>query len=147
MAPFDFKPESGYIQHRNGETTMADLLNIRYFSILAAVIVVLAGPVSAFGQGTRPPADSNGTIVAVYAIQVGAVSVMDNAQKLVATLKAKGFEAVIYDNLIDGKQLLHLVWVGRFDSPQDAIVEIRRIEELTGIRGVLREQMIWRKKN
>ncbi len=89
--------------------------------------------------------DSTGRIVAVYAIQVGAFKVFENAVKLTELLKSKGFNAVIYDNLIDGKNLLHLVWVGRFDQAGDAKPEMKKIEELTGIKGVLREQMIWRR--
>jgi hypothetical protein len=95
--------------------------------------------------GASSLADSTGRIVAVYAIQVGAFSVMGNAEKLAGELKAKGFDAIIYDNLLDGKNLLHLVWVGRFDSREDAAPVILEIEKLTGIRGVIREQMIWRR--
>ncbi len=86
-----------------------------------------------------------GRIVAVYAIQVGAFSVFENAVKLTDLLKSKGFNAIIYDNLLDGKNLLHLVWVGRYDRAEDAMPELKKIEELTGIRGVLREQMVWRR--
>jgi len=89
--------------------------------------------------------DTTGRIVALYAIQVGAFSVFANAEKLAAELKAKGFSAIIYDNLLDGKHLLHLVWVGRFDTREDALPVMQQIEQLTGIRGVLREQMIWRR--
>ncbi len=96
------------------------------------------------GGGREPIADSAGRIVAVYAIQVGAFSVMSNAEKLAGRLKALGFNAVIYDNLLDGEHLLHLVWVGRFDEREDAGPVILEIEKATGIRGVLREQMIWR---
>jgi len=92
-----------------------------------------------------PIADSTGRIVAVYAIQMGAFSVMANAEKMAGKLKAMGFKSIIYDNLLDGKNLLHLVWVGRFDSKEDATPVIQQIENLTGIRGVLREQMIWRR--
>lgn len=96
--------------------------------------------------GTAPaPPGREGKIVAVYAVQAGAFAVRENADKLVSLLKSKGLNAVIHENLIDGRHLLHLVWVGRFDRAEDAIAEIARIEELTGIRGVLREQMIWRK--
>jgi hypothetical protein len=96
-------------------------------------------------QDTLLRSDSTGRIVAIYAIQVGAFSVFENAEKLVALLKSKGLSAIIYDNLLDGKHLLHLVWVGRFDTPEDAAPELKRIEELTGIRGVLREQQVWRR--
>lgn len=96
-------------------------------------------------EADLPVTDSAGRIVAVYAVQVGAFAVMENAEKLAGRLRAKGFNAVIYDNLLDGKHLLHLVWVGRFDTPGEAEPVIREIEEATGIRGVLREQMIWRR--
>lgn len=97
--------------------------------------------------GTGPVGqDTGGTIAAVYAVQVGAFTVSENAEKLVELLRSKGIEAVVHDNLIDGRTLLHLVWVGRFEKATDAIIEIRRIEDLTGIRGVLREQMIWRRR-
>lgn len=134
--------------------------------LISAVISILAlisfqsstGSTQAFSRSTAAPtavisaplshaaADSLGRRVAVYAIQLGAFSVRENADKLASDLKSKGIDAVIYDNLIDGKRLLYLVWVGRFDRAEDAIVDIRKIEGLTGIRGVLREQMIWRRK-
>lgn len=95
--------------------------------------------------GDPPFTDSTGRIVAVYAIQVGAFSVLANAEKLAGKLKAVGFNPVIYDNLLDGKNLLHLVWVGRFENREDAEPVVGEIEKATGIRGVLREQMIWRR--
>ncbi len=95
--------------------------------------------------GETTIADSAGRIVAVYAIQVGAFSVMENAEKLAGRLRAAGFSPVIYDNLLDGKHLLHLVWVGNFDRTEDAEPVVREIEKVTGIRGVLRERMIWRR--
>jgi len=95
--------------------------------------------------GETPLADSTGRIVAVYAIQVGAFAVMENAEKLAGRLRAEGFRPVIYDNLLDGQHLLHLVWVGNFDRAEDAEPVIRKIEKVTGIRGVLRERMIWRR--
>jgi cell division septation protein DedD len=98
------------------------------------------------GRDTVVWPDSAGTIVAVYAIQVGAFSVRENARKLSAHLGSKGFSSVVHDNLIDGKRLLHLVWVGRYDTREEALPEIGKIEELTGLRGVLREQMIWRRR-
>ncbi len=90
--------------------------------------------------------DTSGHRMAVYAVQMGAFSLRENAENLVSRLKSNGIDAVIYDNLIDGKRLLFLVWVGRFDSAEEAIRDIRRIEDLTGIRGVLREQMVWSRK-
>ena len=119
---------------------------IKLFLVIAAIFILAAGV--AAGQEKPPSAqvDSSGSIVAVWAIQVGAFADSGNAARLCVSLRAKGLTPVVYQNLIDGKHLLHLVWVGAFDTPQEAIPEIRRIEELTGIRGVLREQMIWRKK-
>lgn len=116
-------------------------------------IILTSTDITGSGSSANPAqspalrtADTLGRRVAVYAVQVGAFSLQENADKLVSRLKSKGIDAVIYDNLIDGKRLLYLVWVGRFDSAEDAIREIRRIEDLTGIRGVLREQMVWRRK-
>ncbi len=97
------------------------------------------------GETTDERPDTSGRVVAVYAIQVGAFSVFENAEKLAHVLKSKGFSAIIYDNLLDGKHLLHLVWVGRYDREEDAAPVMKKIEELTGIKGVLREQMIWRR--
>ncbi len=121
--------------------------------VLLMSIIVSSTNITRFGSSSDPsssmiprPADTSGQRVAVYAVQLGAFSLQENADKLVALLKSKGIGAVIYDNLIDGKRLLYLVWVGRFERAEDAILEIRRIEDLTGIRGVLREQMIWRRK-
>jgi cell division septation protein DedD len=129
-----------------GKIEMAGTLILRFFLAPAVAFALLAGQPQASGQGAAQAADSNGTIVAVWAIQVGAFSDSANAARLCRDLKSKGLDPVVYDNLIDGRHLLHLVWVGRFDTPQQAIPEIARIEELTGIRGVLREQMVWRKK-
>jgi cell division septation protein DedD len=143
--------------------SVARKMNIRLLATIAGLFIPLIALPAAIAQvpGTPPASsiqhtsigqapsqsgDSNGVIVAVYAIQVGAFADSANARRLCELLRSKGLDPVIYDNLIDGKRLLHLVWVGRFDRPQDAIPEIARIEELTGIRGVLREQMIWRKK-
>jgi len=100
----------------------------------------------ATGEAAGKQSDTIHRVVAVYAIQVGAFSVHENAVKLVDLMKSKGFSAIIYDNLLDGKHLLHLVWVGRYDRFEDAVSGIAKIEELTGIRGVLREQMIWRRR-
>jgi cell division septation protein DedD len=123
-----------------------ETLNFRFLGSLAALLVLLAGPSSGFCQDAPLHPDTSGSIVAVYAIQVGAFAVAENARALAASLTAKGFDPVIYDNLIDGKRMLHLVWVGRFDTPADAAPALERIRKLTGIEGVLREQMIWRKK-
>jgi cell division septation protein DedD len=114
---------------------------------MATLVLLLTGSASGLEREEAIRAeDSTGSIVAVYAIQVGAFSVKENARALAASLTAKGFDAVIYDNLIDGKRMLHLVWVGRFDTPGEASPALERIRQLTGIEGVLREQMIWRKK-
>ena len=129
-------------------------------SAFLTLSIIVSSPVTTGSGKSDPPAsipstastvaptdtDSSGQRVAVYAVQFGAFSVQENAERLVSLLKSKGIDAIIYDNLIDGKRLLYLVWVGRFDRAEDAILEIRRVEELTGIRGVLREQMIWRRK-
>lgn len=125
---------------------MAGLSKISSIGAFAVVLLLFAQPGKVPGQSSASAADSNGTIVAVWAIQVGAFADSANAARLCARLRSKGLDPVVYDNLIDGTHLLHLVWVGRFDTPQQAIPEIARIEELTGIRGVLREQMVWRKK-
>ena len=125
---------------------MAGPLNLSRLIAPAVAVALLVGQPQAPAQSAGQAADSNGTIVAVWAIQVGAFADSANAARLCASLRSKGLDPVVYDNLIDGRHLLHLVWVGRFDTPQQAIPEIARIEELTGIRGVLREQMVWRKK-
>ena len=126
--------------------------------IVAGLFAILSGSPRSYAQTANaapssrpaPPSPSGpskeGSIVAVWAIQMGAFADSANAARLCTRLRAKGLVPVTYPNLIDGKRLLHLVWVGTYGSPQDAIPEIARIEGLTGIRGVLREQMVWRKK-
>lgn len=122
-------------------------MTFKSVGVMATLVILLTGTASGFDRETAVRADdSTNGIVAVYAIQVGAFSVRENARVLAASLTSKGFDAVIYDNLIDGKRMLHLVWVGRFDTPQEATPALERIRRLTGIEGVLREQMIWRKK-
>jgi len=117
----------------------------RFFIVVFGILVLASSPPAHAQAVHRPARDSTGRIVAVYAIQVGAFAVKENAVRLQREFKKKGFKAVIYDNLLDGKNLLYLVWVGRFDTPEEAMPMMKKIEAFTGIRGVLREQMIWRK--
>lgn len=115
---------------------------------LLALIFAFAGGLTARVGGTgeqkagRP--DTLKGVSAEYAIQVGAFSVLENALTLSDRLQAAGLQSVIYENLLDGRNTLHLVWVGRYRKPEEAGPDLERIERLTGIRGVLRERMLWK---
>jgi cell division septation protein DedD len=130
-------------------TFAAITTDIRVFPAFVALLFIL-GEVSA--QGEPPDSisvvkpDSAGTLAAEYAIQVGAFARQENAVKLATRLHDVGFPAVIFENLLDGENTLFLVWVGRYNKPEAAATDLRKIEELTGVRGVLRERMLWRRR-
>ncbi len=73
-----------------------------------------------------------------YAVQVGAFTHQKYADKLKRKLAKAGYKVDVYDNYIDGKTLMHLVWVGTFRSESEAQATRLAISEQFKIDGVMR---------
>lgn len=84
-------------------------------------------------------------IVKEYAIQIGAFAVRQNAEQIQKKLEAGGFKADIFENLLDGKNLLYLVWIGSYSSEEAAQKDLAAIKENFNISGVLRPRTAWKK--
>lgn len=80
-----------------------------------------------------------------YAVQVGAFAIKSNATKLQQKIQLSGYEVDVYENLLDGKHLLYLVWVGNFKTAQEAALEIPKIKARHHIDGVVRIRNTWKK--
>jgi len=73
-----------------------------------------------------------------YAVQVGAFEKKSNALKLQATLSHVGYQVDVYENYLDGKKLLYLVWVGNFTTVEGADSISKEITAGQKLKGVLR---------
>jgi len=73
-----------------------------------------------------------------YSIQVGAFAKKSNALKLKSKLSNDGYHVDVYENYLHGKPLLYLVWVGTFNSVDDALTGCGKIWSNYKISGVLR---------
>ena len=80
-----------------------------------------------------------------YAIQLGAFSVRENAVKYQQQLKTNGLQADIFENFLDGKNLLFLVWVGSYQTLQDAKQNLGVIRQRYGVKGIIRTRSSWRR--
>ena len=80
-----------------------------------------------------------------YAIQIGAFAVRQNAEQIQKKVAAGGFKADIFENLLDGKNLLYLVWIGSYSSEEAAQKDLVTIREKFSISGVLRPRPAWKK--
>ncbi len=80
-----------------------------------------------------------------WAIQVGAFTRKDNADKLLQKISTDGYLVNVYENLLDGKNLYYLVWVGSFKSEEEAKPLLKEIKNKYKIEGVLRARQVWRK--
>lgn len=80
-----------------------------------------------------------------YAVQVGAFAQKGNALKLQRRLRSDGYRVDVYDNLLDGKNLLYLVWVGSFKTEQEAEKLLPRLKSKHQIHGVVRVRNTWKK--
>lgn len=80
-----------------------------------------------------------------YAIQLGAFSVRENAVKYQQRLKASGLQADIFENFLDGKNLLYLVWVGSYKSMESAQQNLSNIKNKFGVKGIIRTRASWRR--
>ena len=82
-----------------------------------------------------------------YTVQVGAFSQRENAERLRQRLEKEGYKTDIYGNLLDGKNLLYLLWVGSFKSPDEARKQIQSLKIKLNIDGVLRPRSAWKKES
>ncbi|MBI5022380.1 MAG: SPOR domain-containing protein [Ignavibacteriales bacterium] len=80
-----------------------------------------------------------------WAVQIGAFSLKENAVKLQQKLVANGYRSTVYENLLDGKNLLYLVWVGTFDTADEARPLLKELKTKFNINGVLRMRTSWKK--
>lgn len=81
----------------------------------------------------------------IWAIQMGAFAVKKNAENLRDKIAADGYLVNVYENLLDGKNLLYLVWVGMFATPDEAKGLLKELKERYNIDGVLRVRQSWKK--
>ena len=81
----------------------------------------------------------------IWAIQIGAFAIKNNAENLRAKVAADGYLVNVYENLLDGKNLLYLVWVGMFATPDEAKMLLKEIKDRYNIDGVLRVRQSWKK--
>ena len=78
-----------------------------------------------------------------FAIQVGAFAVPENAKRYQKVFQAEGYEASVYENFLDGKNLLYLVWVGSFRAREDAVETMRALRAKYKITPILRTVTSW----
>ena len=97
------------------------------------------------GSGEAASSDAANQSGAEYAIQVGAFSVRSNAEKLQQRLSVDGYRVDIFENFLDGKNLLYLVWIGSFKTMRDAQEGLSTIQSKTGIKGILRTRSSWKR--
>jgi len=93
----------------------------------------------------KSPSVSAVRFYAEYTVQVGAFSHKQNALKMYKIFKTAGFNVDIYQNYLDGKPLLYLVWVGSYKSFDDVNSAQNVIKIAYNIEGVIRERSVWPK--
>ena len=94
------------------------------------------------GDDNAPP---HHDIANEFAIQIGAFAIKQNAERMQKKLIAGGFKAEIFENLLDGKNLLYLVWIGSYPSAEAAQKDLSDIKEKFNLSGVLRPRTAWKK--
>ena len=80
-----------------------------------------------------------------FAVQVGAFSIRANADKLRQQFMLDGYRTDIYENLLDGRNLLYLVWIGSFKTREEADRTLAEIKSKYNIDGILRTRSSWKK--
>jgi hypothetical protein len=80
-----------------------------------------------------------------YAVQIGAFTIRENAEKLRQRFITEGYKVDIYENLLDGKTLLYLVWVGSFVTEEEAEQLRSEIKTKYNIDGLIRIRSSWKK--
>lgn len=120
--------------------------------ILGIVLVSLDGfsqenPDNTYASHISPVKDISPVAVKLsgteYTVQVGAFIKPANAQKLQQKFSQKGYLAEIFENLLDGKQLYYLVWIGSFSEAGEAEKMVDSISSEFHIKGVLRPRSAW----
>jgi hypothetical protein len=80
-----------------------------------------------------------------YAVQIGAFSIRENAEKLQQRFLAEGYNVDIYENLLDGKNLLYLVWIGSFNNENEAQRIQTEVKTKYNIDGLIRMRSAWKR--
>lgn len=80
-----------------------------------------------------------------WAVQIGAFSIRENAVKLQQKMISGGYRSTVYENLLDGRNLLYLVWVGTYDTAEEALPLVKELKGKFNINGVLRMRASWKK--
>lgn len=80
-----------------------------------------------------------------YAVQIGAFSLKENAKKLCERFRSKGYKVDIYENLLDGKNLLYLVWIGSYTTLEDAQRIQAELKTKFNYESVIRPRSSWKK--
>jgi len=80
-----------------------------------------------------------------YAVQIGAFSIRENAEKLQQRFASEGYNVDIYENLLDGKSLLYLVWIGSYYTEGEAQQVLLEIKSKYKTIGVVRMRSSWKK--
>jgi hypothetical protein len=96
-------------------------------------------------QAFFPQDTSTDQSIKEYAIQVGAFAKKKNAERLQQRIQTDGYRVDVYENLIDGKRLFYLVWVGVYRSEEEAQPDLTVIKSKFDIDGVIRPRTISRR--
>ncbi len=80
-----------------------------------------------------------------FAVQVGAFAIKENAELVREQFLAEGYRADVYENFLDGKKLLYLIWVGSFPTREEAESALDTIRTKHEINGILRTRTAERK--
>jgi hypothetical protein len=80
-----------------------------------------------------------------YAVQIGAFSLKENAEKLYGRFRNEGYKVDIYENLLDGKNLLYLVWIGSYTTLEDAQRIQAELKKKYNYESVIRPRSSWKK--
>lgn len=81
-----------------------------------------------------------------FTVQVGAFTKEGNARRLAKKFRADGWSVDLFDNVLEGKNLVHLVWIGSYSSLEEAHQQQALIEKRYKIRGVIRQRTGWKKR-
>jgi tetratricopeptide (TPR) repeat protein len=80
-----------------------------------------------------------------FAVQIGAFSLKENAEKLYNRFRNEGYKVDVYENLLDGKNLLYLVWIGSYTTLEDAQRIQAELKAKYSFDSVIRTRSSWKK--
>jgi len=80
-----------------------------------------------------------------YAIQVGAFAIKENAERFQKQFIAEGYITMVYENFLDGKNLLYLVWIGSYPTREAAELQMKEVNLRHKIKTILRTRSKWKK--